>query len=119
MKNFDDAFWCIQNTNDFLSQKQFTFDYASSICSLSNDESLYRLQTLIQYQHDKLGCIDLELLAYLERTCVENQPIQASHVYTLYEVYKMMKLPLKSKYLLNQLRLYKDLFSSRVKRIVI
>ncbi|CAF4676419.1 unnamed protein product, partial [Rotaria sp. Silwood1] len=95
LKNFDDAFWCIQNTNDYLSQKQFTFEYALAICSLSNEQSLYRLQTLIQYQHDKLGHIDLELLAYLERTCVETQPIQTSHVYALYEIYKMMKLPLK------------------------
>ncbi|CAF2641021.1 unnamed protein product [Rotaria sp. Silwood2] len=95
LKNFDDAFWCIQNTNDYISQKQFTFEYALAICSLSNDQSLYRLQTLIQYQHDKLGYVDLELLAYLERTCVETQPIQTSHVYALYEIYKMMKLPLK------------------------
>ncbi|CAF1180691.1 unnamed protein product [Rotaria magnacalcarata] len=95
LKNFDDAFWCIQNTNDYLSQKQFTFDYASAICSLSNDQSLYRLETLIQYQHDKLGYLDFELLAYLERTCVESQQIQASNVYTLYEIYKIMKLPLK------------------------
>ncbi|CAF1071643.1 unnamed protein product [Rotaria sordida] len=95
LKNFDDAFWCIQNTNDYLSQKQFTFEYALAICSLSNDQSLYRLQTLIQYQHDKLGYIDFELLAYLERICVETQPIQTSHVYALYEIYKMMKLPLK------------------------
>lgn len=68
-----------------------------SICLLPNDQSLYRLQTLIQYQRDKLGCIDLELLAHLERTCVENQSIQSSHVFALYEIYKMMKLPLKSK----------------------
>ncbi len=81
-----------------FSQKQFTFEYALAICSLSNEQqSLYRLQTLIQYQRDKLGYIDLELLAYLERTCVEYQSIQTSHVYALYEIYKMLKLPLKSK----------------------
>jgi len=80
-----------------FSQKQYTFEYAMSICLLPNDQSLYRLQTLIQYQRDKLGCIDLELLAHLERTCVENQSIQSSHVFALYEIYKMMKLPLKSK----------------------
>ncbi|CAF0720652.1 unnamed protein product [Adineta steineri] len=95
LKNFDDAFWCIQNTNDYLSQKQFTFEYALAICSLSNEQSLYRLQTLVQYQRDKLGYIDFELLAYLERTCVETQPIQSSHVYALYEIYKTIKLPLK------------------------
>ena len=69
-----------------------------SICSLSNDESLYRLQAILQYQHDKLGLIDLELLSYLERTCVETQPIQRSHVFALYEIYSMMNLPLKSMY---------------------
>ncbi|CAF1016148.1 unnamed protein product [Adineta ricciae] len=95
LKNFDDAFWCIQNTNDYFSQKQFTFEYALGICSLANDQSLYRLQTLFQYQRDKLDCVDFELLAYLERTCVESQPIQTSQVFALYEVYKTMKLPLK------------------------
>ena len=79
-----------------FSQKQFTFEYALAICSLGNDQSLYRLQTLVQYQRDKLGYIDLELLAYLERTCVECQPINTAHVYALYEIYKMIKLPLKS-----------------------
>jgi hypothetical protein len=64
---------------------------------MNNDQALYRLQTLIQYQHDKLGYTDLELLAYLERTCVENQSIQAAHVYTLYEIYRMLRIPLKSK----------------------
>ena len=118
LKNFDDAFWCIQNTNDYLrlvrieiasldasdlhfehvsSQKQFTFDYALAICTLPLDQSSYRLQTLIQYQRDKLGYIDLELLAYLERTCVTNPSPQLSHVHALYEIYKTIKLPLKSK----------------------
>ena len=80
-----------------FSQKQFIFEYALAICSMNNDQALYRLQTLIQYQHDKLGYTDLELLAYLERTCVENQPIQAANVYTLYEIYRMISIPLKSK----------------------
>lgn len=91
------SFYFILKEHNF-SQKQFTFEYALAVCSLSNDQSLYRLQTLIQYQHDKLGYIDFELLAYLERTCVETQPIQKGHVYMLYEIYKMMKLPLKSMY---------------------
>ena len=73
------------------------FDYALAICTLPLDQSSYRLQTLIQYQRDKLGHIDLELLAYLERTCVTSQPPQLSHVHALYEIYKMIKLPLKSK----------------------
>lgn len=80
-----------------FSQKQFIFEYALAICSMNNDQALYRLQALIQYQHDKLGYTDLELLAYLERTCVENQPIQAAQVYTLFEIYRMIKVPLKSK----------------------
>lgn len=80
-----------------FSQKQFIFEYALAICSMNDDQALYRLQTLIQYQNDKLGYTDLELLAYLERTCVENQPIQAPHVYTLHEIYRMIGLPLKSK----------------------
>lgn len=87
----------IQSFSCFASsQKQFTFDYALAICGSTSDQALYRLQTLLQYQRDKLGYVDLELVAYLERTCVEHQPINASHVYTLYEIYKMIKLPLKS-----------------------
>ena len=85
------------NFENVSSQKQFTFDYALAICTLPLDQSSYRLQTLIQYQRDKLGHIDLELLAYLERTCVTSQPPQLSHVHALYEIYKMIKLPLKSK----------------------
>jgi len=95
LKNFDDAFWCIQNIGDFLSQKQFTFDYAVAVCSLNLDQSLYRLQTLLQYQRDRLGRIDFELIAYLERKSVENQPIESKYIMTLYEIYKMFKLPLK------------------------
>ena len=85
------------NLGNVSSQKQFTFDYALAICTLPLDQSSYRLQTLIQYQRHKLGHIDLELLAYLERTCVTHQPPQLSHVHALYEIYKMIKLPLKSK----------------------
>ena len=58
---------------------------------------MYRLRTLVQYQSDKLGHIDLELLAYLERTGVDQKVIPSSHVYALYEIYKMIELPLKSK----------------------
>lgn len=80
-----------------FSQKEFIFEYALAVCSSSNDQALYRLQTLIQYQRDRLGYIDLELLAYLERTCVEHQPIQTAHVEILYKIYEMIHIPLKSK----------------------